>query len=98
MSGLHWFNAVVLAIAVTMALMMGVVTFLFGLYLDEAPRLREQWPLLTQSAALFTLLTAVSGTAFYGLRRERPWRWHAQGVLVLALTGSIYLLWRILST
>jgi hypothetical protein len=98
MTGLHWLNAVVLAIAVTMAVMMGVVTLLYGLYLDEAPRLRDQWPLLTQSAALFTLLALVAGAAFYGARNERPWRWHAQGVLALLVAGSIYLLWQSLST
>lgn len=98
MTGLQWTNAVVLAIAVTMAVMMGVVCLLYGVYLNEAPQLLEQWPLLTQSTALFVVLAVVAAVAFHGLRRETSWRWLGQAALMLTMATTMGLLWRLLTS
>ena len=93
MTGLQWTNAVVLAAAVTMATMMGVVCLLYGLYLDEAPQLREGWPLLTRTALTFTVIAAVSALAFFGVLRNKAWRWYGEAALALTLAGACWQLW-----
>ena len=97
MTGLQWTNAVLLASAATMAMMMGVVCLLYGIYLDEAPQLRENWPVLTQSALIFAALTAISGVAFYGLLRNKTWRWYGQAAVWPATVLSGWLLWKLLT-
>lgn len=96
MTGLQWTNAVVLACAGTMAMMLGVVCLLYGVHMDEAPQLRENWPMLTRSAALFAGLTAMAGIALYGLLRSRPWRWYAEAALAIVTVTTFWLLWRLL--
>lgn len=95
---MQWTNAVLLAAATTMAMMMGVVCLLYGLYLDEAPQLREGWPLLTRSALIFTALMAVAALAFYGQYRDKAWRWWGQGLLAFTGVTCAWLLWRLLTT
>lgn len=96
MNGLQWTNAVVLAIAGTMAVMMGVVCLLYGVHLDDAPQLRAQWPLLIQFAAIFTTLALIAGATFFGERRNKSWHWYGQALLALAIVGSGWLLWTLL--
>lgn len=96
MTGLQWTNAVVLACAGTMAMMLGVVCLLYGVHMDDAPQLRENWPMLTRSAGLFAALAAIAAAALFGLLRNRPWRWAGQVVLLMAIGATGWLLWRLL--
>ncbi|ULQ46162.1 hypothetical protein JN531_013770 [Flagellatimonas centrodinii] len=74
-------NAVVLIFTATMALVLSVVGLMMGFNLDAAPGLRSEWPLLLGAAALFTVATAVSGLAWWSLRRRwRTWPWF-QGLM-----------------
>jgi len=95
-TGLQWTNAVVMACAGTMAMMLGVVCLLYGVHMDEAPQLRENWSVLTQSAALFAGLTVVAGVALFGLLRHRPWRWYGEAALAIGTVATGCLLWKLL--
>lgn len=88
MKALNLFNAVMLALAVTFALMLGVVFIIYSFYLDATPRMRGDWLQVGKITSLFVLLSAVAAAAFVGQRRVARWRWPAQGVLLLMLAAG----------
>ena len=53
--------------------------------LADHPALLVEYSPLVKAICLFGLLAAVAGVAFYGLQRERPWRWLAQAAMWAAL-------------
>ena len=91
---LRWLNAGLLIFGASMGLMLGVVCLIYAVYLDSAPQLREEWPLLLRSTVLFCLLAAVAGLAFRGLLRSTRWRWYAQALLALTTLSVGAALWR----
>ena len=54
---------------------------------------RRRVPGLLPTAGLFGVLAAVSGAAFAGLQRERPWRWFAQAAMWLLLAAIAWYYW-----
>lgn len=59
---------------------------------DEHPQFRSELPLLGLYVAIFTGLTALAGTSFIGLAKQRPWRRWAQAALwvTLCLLATLY--------
>lgn len=82
---LNLFNAVLLALAATFFLTLGVVWIIYAFYLDATPRMRGEWVQLGRVTLVFAGLMACAGAAFLGQRRGLSWRWLAQGVLVVFL-------------
>lgn len=92
MKGLQILNAVLLALAATFFLTLGVVWLIYGFYLDAAPRMRGEWTVLGRVVIVFLLLMLCAGATFIGHRRAAAWRWPAQGLLAAALAlGTLWL-------
>lgn len=94
--GLQIVNASILALNVTFALTLGVVTLIYSFYLDAAPRIREEWSMVGLMTAIFTVLSLTSYAGFFGLWRQKSWRWPAQGLMWASLLLGGALLLRIL--
>lgn len=73
------------AAATTFGLAATLVVFL--VLSGDYPQFRAELPLLTLYLAVFVLLTALAGTSFIGLARNRPWWAWAQAAMWLALAG-----------
>ena len=82
---LNLLNAVLLALAATFFLTLGVVWIIYSFYLDATPRMRTEWVQLGRVTLIFAGLMACAGAAFLGQRRAARWRWLAQAVLVVSL-------------
>lgn len=81
----------------TMALCMGVVCFLYYLYLDSSPELSAQLPLLMNLVALFVVLGVLAFAAFIPLRRNNRWLWPTQVLLAVGAVTIGMTFWRLLS-
>lgn len=90
MKYLRGFDFVLAAFGATMSVTLGVVCLMYGVYLDESPRMREEFPALVEVTALFWVLAAAASIAWLALRRPNRWQWPAQGLL-LAVIGGISL-------
>ena len=78
-------------VAITFAL--AGVAVVFAVLRSEYPRLDSELPALLGSLAIFTVLAAVAGAAFYGQIREAAWRWSAQAALFLGLAFAAWFYW-----
>jgi drug/metabolite transporter (DMT)-like permease len=81
----------------TMSLCMGVVCLLYYIYIDAAPEIREQLPLIERMVVLFTVLGLLGLAAFIPLRRQNRWLWPTQGLLLVGAVAIGITLWRSLS-
>ena len=93
MGPLGFLTGVVLGSAASIALVLLMVLVIFALSAGVQGALLREYPGLLAAAALFALLAAVSGAAFLGIQRERPWRWFAQAAMWLALAGIAWHYW-----
>jgi hypothetical protein len=80
------------AAATTFGLAATLVVFL--VLSNEHPQFRSELPLLALYLAIFIGLTAVAGTSFIGLARQRPWRGWAQAGLWAALGLLALVYWQ----
>lgn len=92
MGPLGFLTGVVLGSAASIAAVLVMVGVIFLAVSSDHPALIEEYRPLWTAAALFGLLAAVSGAAFYGLQKRAPWRWLAQGAMwvTVALVGWSY--------
>jgi hypothetical protein len=93
MGPLGFLTGVVLGSAASIALVLLMVLVIFALSAGAQAALAREYPGLLAAAALFALLAAVSGVAFAGLQRERPWRWFAQAAMWLVLGAIAWHYW-----
>ena len=93
MGPLGFLTGVVLGSAASIALVLLMVLVIFALSAGAQAALEREYPGLLAAAALFALLAAVSGVAFAGLQRERPWRWFAQAAMWLVLGAIAWHYW-----
>ena len=93
MKALNIRNAVLLALAATFMVTLGVVWIIYSFYLDATPRIRGEWLEVGRVTLVFTAFTLAAAAAVLGHRRQARWRWPAQAVLVIALAfGGNWLL------
>jgi hypothetical protein len=92
----QWFNAIALASAASLAVNLLVVCLLYGLYLDQFPRIREEWPTVLGSTLITSALSLLTGCAFFAQRREWPRRDLIQGATYVGVAVGMFLLYRIL--
>ena len=86
------FEAALLALAATMALVLGVVCILYVSASGMSARVDAEMPALVTSTLIFTALSAVLGAAVVGLWRRRSWNLAAQVVAaVITVAGSTWL-------
>lgn len=94
--GLQILNAVILAVNVTFAVTLSVVTLIYSFYLNAGPSIRDEWRMVSHMALTFTLMALIAYATFWGQLRTKPWRWPAQGLLLLSLVAGGTILVRIL--
>jgi Ca2+/Na+ antiporter len=92
MKHLQILNAVLLAVGAAIGLVLGVVCLIYTVYLDSAPRLRAEMPLLLAFTAAFATLMLAAALAFFGHRRRWHARWLLQCLPVLPLAAIILIL------
>jgi hypothetical protein len=85
-------DAALLALAGTLAMVLGVVLILYGFHTDLSTSVAAEMPMLATVMGWFAGLSVVLGLAFWSLLRGFAWRWWAQGVAtVCVIVGSMYL-------
>lgn len=97
MNFLRWWTVALMLFGATMALCMGVVCFLYYLYIDSAPEIREQLPQLIGMVGLFVVLGLLGLAAFVPLRRNNRWLWPTQVLLAVGAVTIGITFWRFLS-
>jgi hypothetical protein len=80
-------NAVMLALGGALAVCMGVVCLLYGIYLDSEPQLRAEMPRLYAVTVAFAGMGLAGLAAFEAQRRRWLLRWLAQLLPVLPMIG-----------
>lgn len=85
-----------LALSATFAVTLSVVCLLYGLNLDASPRLPGELAALAKVTAVFWVQMGVGLLTFIGQRRQRSWRWIAQGLFVVVLALGYLLIRAIL--
>ncbi|MEE8118730.1 MAG: hypothetical protein V3T39_04130 [Gammaproteobacteria bacterium] len=80
-------NGVLLGSLSSIFLGLAVVVFIFYVLGTENPALRDELPALWISTLGFGALAAISAWAFVGQLKTTFWRWYAEVVLILALSG-----------
>lgn len=90
-------NGALLVLFGTMAMVIGVVCILYLFNLDAGPRLRAELPTLFAALGWFTICTLVTGFAFVGFLRGKPWRWLSEAVMVVALPVPLMMIYRLLT-
>ena len=97
MNFLRWWTIALMLFGATMSLCMGVVCLLYYIYLDAAPEMREQLPLIQKLVALFTVLGLLGLIAFFPLWRKNRWLWPTQALLLVGTVTIGITFWRLLS-
>ena len=97
MNFLRWWTVALMLFGATMALCMGVVCLLYYIYIDSAPEMREQLPMLVNLVELFLVLGVLGATAFIPLRRNSRWLWPTQVLLAVGAITIGVTFWRLLS-
>jgi hypothetical protein len=93
MGPLGFLTGVVLGSAVSIALVLAMVVVIFALTSGSQPAIGAEYPTLLVTAGLFAVLAGIAGSAFAGLQRRLPWRWHAQAAMWLALAMLGWYYW-----
>ena len=85
-------TGIMLGSSLSIAFSLAAVLIIFAILGDDYPRLEHEFEPLLASFSLFSVMTAISATSFYGLLKHRPWRWYAQiGMWAgFAVTGWYY--------
>ena len=97
MNFLRWWTVALMLFGATMSLCMGVVCLLYYIYVDSAPEIREQLPLLQKMVGLFVILSLLGLAAFIPLRRNNRWLWPTQALLLVGAVTIGITFWRSLS-
>jgi hypothetical protein len=92
MPAIRILTAVVLALTVTLAVLMAVVSLMMGVHLDLRPGLRDEWPTLLSVTATFSVLTVFAALAFVSLRRGWSGWWIAQALMWVAIVFASVLI------
>lgn len=97
MNFLRWWTMALMLFGATMTLCMGVVCFLYYIYIDTVPEMREQFPMIVKMVGLFTVLGLLGAGAFVPLWRNNRWLWPTQVLLLVGASVIGVTFWRLLS-
>lgn len=85
-----WIAGITL-IAIVVAASLGVVCLQFYLYMDQEPRLAQEWPLLLQVTLGYSALSVIGGLALWAVWKRHATRWPMQGLLLLGIAVMVWL-------
>lgn len=86
------FDAALFAMASTLAIVLGVVLILYSFHTDLSSRVSLEMSQVATVMACFVFLALPLGAAFWGLLRDKVWRWWAQlGAMAALVLGSLFL-------
>lgn len=88
MKYLQILNLVMAALGSTLAIVLGVVGLLYVVHLGADPVVAAQLPAVLRFAAAFGALATGAALAWWSQRRLLAWRWLAQTLPLLALSGT----------
>lgn len=91
MKYLQILNLGLAALGFTFTLILAVECLIYAVYLGDDPVIAAQLPALLRFTAAFAALALGAGLAWWSQRRRWSWRWGAQLLPLLALSGT-YLL------
>jgi hypothetical protein len=86
-------NAIVFGSAAAITFGLVGVLVIFLVLQGEYPQMRDEFPVLVRSSALFALLAGVSGASLLGMLKDRRWRWLAHVGMVLVIAGITAIYW-----
>lgn len=92
MKYLQIFNLALLALGITLALVLGVESLIYALYLHADPLVGRQLPLLLRMTAVMCGFAGASLVAYHGHRRRRAWRWPAQALPLIGAGAVLFTL------
>jgi hypothetical protein len=92
MSPLAVLTGIIMGSAVTITIGLAMVLVVFLSLSGDYPAFAREYAPLLKSFGLFLALALVSGYAFIGTLRSRPWLWQAQAAtwLGIALIAAYY--------
>lgn len=93
MGPLGFLTGVVLGSAASISGVLAMVLIVFLVVSSDHPALLQEYAPLVRAVLLFGVLAAISGLAFVGLQKNRPWRWLAQAAMWAALAGIAWSYW-----
>ncbi len=93
MTPLAVLTGIILGSAVTIVIGLAMVIVVFIAMSGEHPALAREYVTLLRSFLLFLTLAFVSGYAFVGVLRQRPWRWLAQAGTWLTIAALAAYYW-----
>lgn len=85
MKTLLWIDAVLAAVGGVMAISVGFVALVFGIFINSSPVTRSGLSGVLIITACFSLLFMLAAAATLGVRRARSWHWLLQAALVISL-------------
>ncbi|HEY4367378.1 MAG TPA: hypothetical protein VGN07_09125 [Steroidobacteraceae bacterium] len=86
-------NAIVFGSATAITFGLCGVLIIFLVLQGRHPELTNEFPSLTRSAAMFIVLTVVSGLSLLGTLKGQRWRLIAQAAMWVTIAGTILLYW-----
>jgi len=86
-------TGIVLGTSVSIAVSLAAVLVMFLILGDEYPRLSYEFDALVRSLGVFTLMTAISASSFYGLLIRHRLRWPAQFLMWLGVLSIAWFYW-----
>jgi len=82
-------NLALLALGLTLTIVLAVESLLYAIYLGADPIVARQLPDVLELTALLAVFSLAALIAFFGHRLNKPWRWPAQALPILAAAGVI---------
>jgi hypothetical protein len=86
-------NAIVFGSAAAITFGLAGVLLIFLILQGQYPEMREEFPVLVRSSALFALLAGVSGASLLGMLKGTRWRWMAHAAMWLVVAGITAFYW-----
>ncbi|MEM7432578.1 MAG: hypothetical protein AAF351_11680 [Pseudomonadota bacterium] len=83
-------NGIILGSCFAIAVSLAAVLIVFLILGTDYPRVQYEFKPLSQSLAIFGVMTAISGWSFYSLLKSRPERLWSQLALVAGLTATVF--------
>jgi type III secretory pathway component EscV len=83
-------NWIMLALGVSMTVSLAVVCLMYGIYMDQSPRLPAEFSSVLTTTLLCLAVSLSAAAAALGHRRHGIWRWPAEAMLVFSVVAVVW--------